>query len=70
MAYMQAVSQHDDGHVDAGEQVVQVVADLRQLGVAVLQLFVDGGQLLIGGLQLLLGGLEFLIGALQLLIAG
>ena len=51
---MQIVPQHHDGDIHAIQQIRQVVSELRQLGVAVLELVVDGGELFIGGLQLLL----------------
>src|SRR3954469_11132259 len=38
----QVAADHDDGDVDAGEQVRQVVVELAQLQVAVAQLLVDG----------------------------
>ncbi len=43
MAYVQIVPQHDDGNVDAGEQIVQIIAQPRQLGIPMLQLIVHRG---------------------------
>ena len=63
-------AEHDDGHVDVGEEVGQVVVDLAELGVAILQFLVEGGQFLVGGLQLFLGGFQLLVGALEFLVAG
>ena len=60
--------EHDDGHLDAAEQVDEVVVDPVQLRVAVVQLVVDGGQLFVARLDLLLGGLQLFVGALQLLV--
>ena len=65
----QVAPDDDEGHVDAVEQVGQVVVDKAQLGVAALQLIVDGDELLVGRLQLLLGRLELFVDALQLLHA-
>ena len=66
----EVIAEHDDGDIDAGEQVGEVVVDLAELDVAGLQFLVEGGQLLVGGLQFFLGGLQFLVGALQFLVAG
>src|SRR2546428_551143 len=61
-------AEHDDRHLHAGEQVHQVVVAPPQLGIAVLQLFVDGRQLLVARLHLLLGRFNLFVDALQLLV--
>ena len=66
----EVAAQHDDGHIDAAEQIGEIVVHLRHFRVAVLQFLVERRQFLIGRLQLLFGGLKFLIGALQFLVAG
>ncbi|HEY0784202.1 MAG TPA: hypothetical protein VGE98_17215 [Thermoanaerobaculia bacterium] len=68
-AHGQIVAQEHDRDVDRAEQVQQVVADLGQLGIALVELLVERGQLLVARLQLLLGRLELLVEALQLLVA-
>ena len=58
----------DHRYISAGEQVVDVVVEPGELGVANLELLVDRGQLLIDRLQLLFRGLELFVRALQLLV--
>src|SRR5262249_34455029 len=65
----QIVAHHDDRHVDAREEVVEVVRRVAQLDVPDLELLVDRRELLVDRLQLLLRGLQLLVGTLQLLVA-
>ena len=60
--------EHDDGHLDAAEQVHEVVVEPVRFLVAVVQLGIDGGQLFVAGLDFFLRGFEFFVGALQLLV--
>ena len=60
--------EHDDGHLDAVEQVEEVVVEAVELRVAVVQLVVDGRQLFVAGLDFLLGGFQFFVDALQLFV--
>ena len=69
-SHCQVVVHHDNGNVDAVQEIGQVVVDLRQFDIPITQLVIQGGQLLVGGLELFLGGFQFLVGALELLIAG
>ena len=65
---VEARVEEDRRDVGAGQQIVQVVVRLLQLGDLVLELRVDGAQLLVERLELLLGGLELLVGGAQLLV--
>jgi hypothetical protein len=56
------------GHAGAGEQVVHVVVDSREVEHLVLQLGVHGREFLVHRLQLLLRRLELLVGGLQLFV--
>ena len=56
--------QHQNGDVDAAQQVLKVVADAGGLGIAAVELVVDGAELFVGGLNLFLSGLELFVGAL------
>ena len=60
--------EHDDRHLHAGEQVDHVVVAPPQLGVTVVQLFVDGRQLFVARLHLLLRRLDLLVDALELFV--
>src|SRR5216117_733924 len=62
-------AEHDDGNIDADEQVVQIVVEQGLVGISVLQLLVHGRELFVDRLELLLRGLELLIRALQFLVA-
>ena len=59
----------DDGKVDTGEHVDQVVGELGKLLDARLKLLVHGPELLVAGLELLLRGFQLLVRALKLLVA-
>jgi len=50
------------------DQIEKIVVHLRELAVALLQLFVDGCQRLVGRLDFLLRGFELLVDTLQLFI--
>src|SRR5438477_6532320 len=63
-------TEHDDGEVDAGQQIGEIVVHGGDVGVAVAQLVVDGVELFVGGLQFLFGGFQLLVGALQFFVAG
>ena len=65
----QIACQHHDRHVDARDQVGQIVADLRQVSIPNRELVVDRGQLFVGRLELLMRGLQLFVGALELLHA-
>ena len=62
--------QNQDGKIDAADYVVQIVGEQAQLGVALLQLLVEGDEFFIARLKFFLGGLEFFVRALKLLHAG
>lgn len=64
----EVLPQHDDGHLDAADEVDQIIVELVQLQVAVLQLVIDRSQLLVARLDLLLGRLELFVDALELLV--
>ena len=57
-------TQHQDGNIDAAEQVSEIVVQLPQFGIAVLELLVDSNQFLVGRLQLLFCGLQLFVGRL------
>src|SRR5262249_10887467 len=63
-------SQHNNGDVNAAEQVAQVIVDEAEFRVAVLQLLVNRGQLFVGRLEFFLGGFQFFVGALEFFVAG
>jgi hypothetical protein len=63
-AQAKVVAEHHDGNIDAAEQIVEIVVDLRQLGIAALHFLVDGVELFIGALELFLGGEQLFVGAL------
>ena len=58
----------DDGDLDTGEDIGEIVGDFVQLLIPTAELIVDRAELLVGALQLLLGALQLLVGALQLLV--
>src|SRR5205085_11688060 len=47
----QTIVYHDDGHIDAGQQVDQVIVEVAQFEVAILQFFVEGTQLFVSRLE-------------------
>jgi len=60
----EVAADHDDGDVDAGEQIDEVVVDLGNIEVSASKFVVYGSQFFVGGLQLFLGSFHFLVGAL------
>jgi hypothetical protein len=42
------VTEHDNGRLNAAEQVDQIVVDLAQFQIPVLRFFVDGSELFVG----------------------
>ena len=64
----QVAAQNQDGNVDIGDDIVEVIVGERELQVAVPQLFIQCRQFLIGGLQFLFRRFQLFIGALQFLV--
>ena len=69
-ANVQVLARHNHRNRRAVQQIDQIVAQLRQLMVAMLDFFVDGVQLFIGRFEFFFRGLQFFIGALQFFVAG
>ena len=65
----ESVIDHDDGQLNAGEQIVQIVVHLERLKVALGQFLIQGRQFFVGRLQFLLRGLQLFVGRLQLFVA-
>src|SRR4029079_3362839 len=60
---------HEDGSIDGGEQIVQIIEKNTQFVVAILKLFIDSCEFFDRGLKLFLRRCQLFVRALKLLVS-
>ena len=65
----QIISQHENGNINAAQEIIQRRRSRRSAAIAVVQFLVQRRQFLVARLQLLFGRFHLFIGALQFLVA-